>query len=1728
VEAVVSFEAKKDDKGVVKEVAVLLNEEIVLVEASIVPPKKEGTVTLIVDTTVFPDGSHVLNAAARQGAHVGWSIPVAVTVDNTPPQAIDLAMGIAVSDAVSVRWMAPGDVQPDGSVVSITSLEARVSLSPFDVDSWESADLVPSNLLPDFTVPGQDQELILNELANNTTYYVGLKATDEAGNATVSNVVGVATTGDVRSVYGSITEATTLDAGTYWVTDALVVRPRARLECGPDVVLKMNGRASITVEKGGRGIFVGEPEHPFVVTSENDDTRGILLFGSNGAAEAGDYVSGLDLTQDSQVRFITVAYAGEFALRCPAGTNVRDSEIHRIEETGIMITDEGEEIYGQTVKNLLIANVEWGILVDGQEELQWLTFWECKGALRVGPVARANVKECIFAHCNIGITLDNGAEVLGWNNGFYKCESWIVGEGNGKGYNEKGSDYYADISETPFATDKEGKEIYLLSYESPFLDHGELSAAKEGYLGYTNRLAPVLPYSKGRFMDTGRSDLGWKQPVDTKTKYLIHEGAVLTREVWKSGWTVVLTPAFVGIPQGMPEGTEATLVIEPGCVVKIAPSVAIEKTQISTVSVVSEPLKTGSTYPQNMEELMERLREIPGISVGVKDQSSQEEDVQMLGTMSLIEEGSGTQQILQSDEQVNYGTLLCVGTSTRPILITTVYDDDTPGVDTDGDNEPWEEQDPTESMPFYGLGFSYKGYGASSRVEHTQIRYAETGLAMLQKLGSPIQHNRFINCGMGIMDFAASMEDGWGRPQIIRNNLFSNREVLQHPDGIGVYSVSWYAPGGMVCSNTFDYLGKAIVAKGFFGLQDEVATWGQIESNLFTDCLMGISTINPDLGRQIRANGFYEVGTVIDWPQTPSSWFEEGWNISLASSPYSSDKHFLDPASLAVDGDKLHTAWAAGMGGMTTQEDLMTPDTGYLDLGYHRVCDFQGMGSAGNLAGTVFSERLTFQWDVPGGTWEEVTFHWENWTTTLRDDQANWESGSLVGLTVQPNVERKREFLIKANTQNTLEVYGDVTGQWVGEEAIAQACLPGAMDCDRYEIHDYRLPSGAFAVDKGVSDHLIEEDVDIDGKARVVDGDEDGTSRPDLGAHEVKATGQASIYVPQQIPEVAHVVYVDGSVTESGDGTSWDQAVQTVNEGIAWARDLEKPVRIWVAGGQYDENIEVGEFVQVFGGFAGTEGSLEERNLDLLFTNNLTTLRGNGLDSVVKLSSNTILDGFYVTGGMGHLGELAGEPVRIGGGISAIGGSTTPLEKVRVSLCRVQDNEVSQTRATGGGISFWNVNDGEILDCWIRKNQSSDEGGGVFIYQGQVSVVNCEIHGNRADKGAGVTLYETGQGTLFQGNKVTCNWALDRGGGLRAFTDSICRVERCWIAGNRALSGAGVFVMQSLEDLQIRSNWIVGNWASSSAGGMHCAAGRAISNMVIGNAAMYGGALVLYKFSGEVLNNTVARNESLSSSGAVILHKDVTGRLENNLFLDNQGYAVYEYTRESDAWVSYNGFYTTDNKYYIDEGGFKLLSITSVNSLLEAYENMDVLPELAQVISDSRMSIRVSYSEDGYEESLTGAMVPVGENKSWGMGILDDGKTYYVTLWVSMDGGQTWEPVDQTQITALDRTAPSAPTVTSVTPQGNGWVGGDVTFLGSCSADTMFLELEITDKKSQMTSWAEATKTGPTTWRADVGLFPYENEIRFIAYDGAMNPAWYTGTYWSDQQAPRIEIVVPR
>jgi hypothetical protein len=107
------------------------------------------------------------------------------------------------------------------------------------------------------------------------------------------------------------------------------------------------------------------------------------------------------------------------------------------------------------------------------------------------------------------------------------------------------------------------------------------------------------------------------------------------------------------------------------------------------------------------------------------------------------------------------------------------------------------------------------------------------------------------------------------------------------------------------------------------------------------------------------------------------------------------------------------------------------------------------------------------------------------------------------------------------------------------------------------------------------------------------------------------------------------VVFVDRDATGAGDGSSWANAFTTPQAALAHAASHPEVAEVWVAEGAYSGPFSLVDSLALYGGFEGTETSVEQRD-PLAHT---TSLSGGTHVVSVQNVEGFLLDGFQITGG---------------------------------------------------------------------------------------------------------------------------------------------------------------------------------------------------------------------------------------------------------------------------------------------------------------------------------------------------------------------------------------------------------------------------------------------------------------------------------------------------------------
>ncbi|GER79729.1 MAG: Ig-like domain-containing protein [Anaerolineales bacterium] len=374
-------------------------------------------------------------------------------------------------------------------------------------------------------------------------------------------------------------------------------------------------------------------------------------------------------------------------------------------------------------------------------------------------------------------------------------------------------------------------------------------------------------------------------------------------------------------------------------------------------------------------------------------------------------------------------------------------------------------------------------------------------------------------------------------------------------------------------------------------------------------------------------------------------------------------------------------------------------------------------------------------------------------------------------------------------------------------------------------------------------------------------GTGNGTIRLDVSASsDIKdSSGNGLDGLPYEGGEIYAVVkfnhcYVDINANGLNNGSSWDDAYSDLQDALAENACTE----IWAAAGTYyptsggdraiSFNLKSG--VKIYGGFAGTESNLSERDV----TANLTILsgdigtqgdKGDNSYHVVyanNVNNTAVLDGFTVTGGNANGGWSNNN----GGGMYNNNSSPT-LTNVAFSA----------NSANSGGGMYNNAGSSTLTDVAFSANSADDYGGGMFNSNGSPELTGVSFNNNSSPRGGGM-YNDSSSPTLtdvtFSGNAATF------GGGMFNLKSSPSLTKVTFSGNNTTAAGGGMY-----------------NWDNSS---------PELTNVTFSdNSASYGGGMV-NSASSSTLTNVLLAN----STGSNCANDDggsINSSSRHNLIDDN-------------------------------------------------------------------------------------------------------------------------------------------------------------------------------------------------------------------------------------------------
>ncbi|MBW2704316.1 MAG: hypothetical protein JRF33_26150 [Deltaproteobacteria bacterium] len=354
------------------------------------------------------------------------------------------------------------------------------------------------------------------------------------------------------------------------------------------------------------------------------------------------------------------------------------------------------------------------------------------------------------------------------------------------------------------------------------------------------------------------------------------------------------------------------------------------------------------------------------------------------------------------------------------------------------------------------------------------------------------------------------------------------------------------------------------------------------------------------------------------------------------------------------------------------------------------------------------------------------------------------------------------------------------------------------------------------------------------------------------------------------------MIFVDGvDGLDANDGRTWAQAKQSLPAGMAAA--LDGTCVVWVKGGIYPGPFDLPDGLEIYGGFAGDEVSLEERD----FTAIPSILDGGESSRVLVCNGDEIcgdalvLDGFTIANGRAEFGggmhirraspllrncrfeqnatwdgadntDVSGEgmveafpgiPGGDGGAVYVHYGSPV------FERCVFIDNHAGV--GGEGGAALANDNGG-LGFASAGGGGPGGDGGAIAIQRATLELVNCFFSGNSAGAGGVGGLAES---TALEWASVNSGDGGDggHGGGIAVLPESYLRLVNCRFINNSA-GGGGAGSSATLGPVENRE--MASAWGGDGGGGgfggaiyVHDLSSMDMANsLFVGNGSGLGGA----------------------------------------------------------------------------------------------------------------------------------------------------------------------------------------------------------------------------------------------------------------------------------------------
>ncbi|MBR9923311.1 MAG: T9SS type A sorting domain-containing protein [Bacteroidetes bacterium] len=230
-----------------------------------------------------------------------------------------------------------------------------------------------------------------------------------------------------------------------------------------------------------------------------------------------------------------------------------------------------------------------------------------------------------------------------------------------------------------------------------------------------------------------------------------------------------------------------------------------------------------------------------------------------------------------------------------------------------------------------------------------------------------------------------------------------------------------------------------------------------------------------------------------------------------------------------------------------------------------------------------------------------------------------------------------------------------------------------------------------------------------------------------------------------------NTIYVSNTATGNADGSSWEDAYTSLQDALTAANFGDQ---LWLKEGTYtpadapDYTWELPSGVKLYGGFSGTENSLDARDWEMYETILSGSIDGINFSSLLLLAENpdssTTVDGLVVKG------VYSNNPIPCDSNFPCLDGGIT--------------------------VEFWGDNSNvgfQLYNCSVRNNYSS-QGAGMSIISDEVPyrliIENVIFENNNSNNSSGgLFIGGIGASIVIQGSQFINNSSMNFGGGAHIY-----------------------------------------------------------------------------------------------------------------------------------------------------------------------------------------------------------------------------------------------------------------------------------------------------------------------------------------------------------------------